>query len=186
MDELSFRVIYALVGALFIGALFFTFGRKLDRKTYLVPEIIGFLFATITAVLLGGSLVSFILGGVLTGYLLKDVAGWKSLFRAGGLNATLVLTALFIPNTMIIIGGKTYGIFTSGLSEMLTAIAAVGPQVTAEDLLYFLIGNYIFSAFLVIAFVVLGAILGGYVRRILKPAERKVAEMQMQPKQATQ
>ncbi|MFH1821593.1 MAG: hypothetical protein ABH852_04035 [Methanobacteriota archaeon] len=180
MDELTFRVIYAVFGAVFVGALLFLFSRKLDRKTYLAPVIVGFLFATVTSVIVGGGILSFLLGGILTGYLLKDVTHWSSLFRAGGLNATLVLAALFIPNTMVLIGNVTYGLFTSRLSDMLAAIAEIGAPATAEDLLYFLIGNYISSALLVIAFAAIGAILGGYMHKVIKPAAKKIEEPKKQ------
>ncbi len=187
MDELWFRVIYAVVGAAFIAALLFSLGRKLNRKTYLLPIVVG---AAITALLviiptlfsqITASVIPllYLLGGVLTGYLVKDAAvGWTGRFRAGGTGATLVLAVLFIPNTYVMIAGTTFGLFTSPLQDILNAIntaaaAAGSTTVAAEDLLYYLLGNYIFTGLFIIAFVGLGAILGGYLRRILKPAEKK-------------
>ncbi len=183
MDELTFRVIYVVVGVVFIAALLFSLARKLNRKVYLLPIGVGaavlsvlvFLPGLVPALNQGALPLLYLLGGILTGYLVKDpLAGWTARFRAGSTAGTIVLAVLFVPNTYLVIGGETYGLFTNKLSDILAAIATAGGQaVTAEDLLYFLLGNYIFTGLFVVAFVGLGAILGGYLQRILKPAAKK-------------
>ncbi len=162
-DEIAFRIIYAAIGLGLIGLLFFFFSRKLDRKTYLIPVIIGFLFGTVTDIIMGGGMISLslLLGGVLTGYFIKGVVSWPLLFRVGGLNGTLLLAVLTIVPTLVVI-------FTINLSDILELVTASGQTLTAEQLLYDLIQTLIIRALIFILIVGVGAILGSYLRRILK------------------
>lgn len=165
MDEMTFRVSYAVFGAVLFILLFLVFSRKLDRKIFVVPVVVGFIFSAITAQLLGGGVASPLFGGVLTGYLIKNSREWKTLFRAGAVNATLTLAALFVPIHL--------SLYQTELSEILTMISSAGYALTAEQLLYLLIGNFLL--YYVTIFVVLtglGAILGSYLRKLLLPAKQ--------------
>ncbi|MEM4188594.1 MAG: hypothetical protein QXN56_05510 [Candidatus Hadarchaeum sp.] len=165
MDELTFRAAYAIFGAALFVLLFFIFSRRLDRRTFLIPVAAGFIFSAVTAQLIGGGVASPLFGGILTGYLIKSITEWKTLFRAGATNATLTLAALFIPIHLFL--------YQTSLPDILAMISTAGYAVNAEQLLYLLIGNFLL--YYVTIFIVLtglGAILGSYLRRVLMPAKQ--------------
>jgi hypothetical protein len=173
MDELTFRLIYAVFGAALLGILMFLLTRGMDRKTYLRPVLYGFFFALGGYLIFGAGIVALMLGGIIVGYMLggKVRSGWLR-FRAGGLSAVLVLIALFLPGSHLFIQGSGYGVFTHRLSDILAALSsAVGETVSAGALLYSLLMAVFFTTFLIIAVVGVGALLGGYLYRFLAPPQ---------------
>ena len=180
MDELTFRVSYTALGLVLPAVLLFLFSRRIDRKTYLSPVILGFFFAIGTSFLLGGGIIAFLFAGVLNGYLLNAKLRWFSLFRAGVLSGALLMVAFFVPGSIFSIGGGTFGLYTSHLSDILTALSAVGQNLNADQLLYYLIVNLYITTFIMVGIVGLGAILGGYLRKLLKPAAKESEEPKLQ------
>jgi hypothetical protein len=168
MDELTFRIAYAGFAVALFTVLFLVFSHRLDRKTFLTPVTVGFIFSAITAQFIGGGVASPLFGGILTGYLIKNITKWSTLFRAGALNATLTLAALFVPLHITL--------YNTGLSDLLAMIATAGYNLSAEQFLYLLMGNFLL--YYVTIFVVitgLSTILGSYLRRILLPTTAKAA-----------
>lgn len=154
-----------MFGAALFLLLFFVFSRKLDRKTFVVPVAVGTIFSVVTAQFIGGGIASPLFGGILTGYLIKNIGEWKTLFRAGAVNATLTLALLFLPIHL--------SLYQTSLPDILAMIATSGYAINAEQLLYLLIGNFLL--YYVTIFVLLtgvGAILGSYLRRVLMPAKQ--------------
>jgi hypothetical protein len=79
---------------------------------------------------------------------------------------------LFLPNFSIIPTSHT--IFTRSLGKLVDEIAAeVGHRVGHGELLAVICRSTLLWAFVVMAIVGVGAILGGYLRKTLKPAEQK-------------
>jgi len=77
----------------------------------------------------------------------------------------LTLIALFVPLHV--------SLFKTSLSDILAIISATGETLNAEELLYALFINFLYYVFIVLAMSCLGAILGGYLRKVLKPAVPK-------------
>lgn len=64
-----------------------------------------------------------------------------------------------------------YLIFTRGISDIV-------PQMAHEEVLFQLYWNMLFTALILIAFVGVGAVLGGTMRKFLKPAEQRPATVE--------
>ena len=176
MDELTFRVAYAAVGIGLPAVLLFLLSRRMERKAYLFPAVVGFLFALGTSLVLGGGIIAFLFAGVLTGYLVNIKLRLVSLFQAGGISGTLIMFALFVPGSIYNIGGGTFGLLTSPLGDIMNALSAVGQTVTAEQLLYELALYNALTTFLVVTITGMGAVLGSYLRKLLKPVEKVTDE----------
>lgn len=166
MDELTFRVAYVGFSAIFLGLLLFFLGRRFIGKMYLIPVAAGFFFGVGTSLILGGGIISLLLAGVLTGYMTKSTSSWHSLFRVGGFNGALIMIALFLPGA--------YFLFTTSLPEILTAYSPTLERTIAADqlLLELIWWNSIYS-FIYVGIVGLGSVLGGQLRKLLKPAQQK-------------
>lgn len=167
MDDLTFWSLYSAFGVALIGALLFLLARRLDRQRYLRPVLYGFLFGAGVGFLFGGGIFAFLMGGAVTGYLFsREVGGWWTQFRAGGLNGGLLMLSPFLANSCIL--------FTRGISEIAETIAQnLGRLVAHEEILFSLYGGMFLDVFLLVAIVGMGAVLGGMLRKFLKPAEQK-------------
>jgi MFS family permease len=161
MDDFTFGLLYSVFGAALIGVLLFLLTRGLDRRRYLRPVLYGFFFGAGTSVLFGGGIFAFLMGGVITGYFLtQEVGGWRQQFRAGGLNGTLLISSLIL--------AYTHFFFTRGIQDIVDLSA-----VTHGWVLVFFYVSTLLRAFMVIVIVGMGAVLGGILRKLLKPAEQK-------------
>ena len=153
MDDFTFGLLYSVFGAVLIAVLLFLLARGLDRKRYLRPVIYGFFFGAGTNMLFVGGIFAWLIGGAVTGYLLaREVNSWWSQFRAGALNGTLLISSSIL--------AVMYLSFTQVITK------------TNEEL-FLLYGDTLFYAFMLIAIVGIGAVLGGTLRKLLKPAEQK-------------
>jgi len=128
---------------------------KFDRKRYLRPVIYGFIFGAGCNVLFGGGTISFLFGGILTGYLLaRGVGNWLLQFRAGAMNAVLIDAVMFFEAVLILL--------TRGSVEALGETAGSGG-------LFWLYGSTIFVLFRDITVIGAGAVVGGLLRKLLSP-----------------
>ncbi|MBA7602966.1 hypothetical protein ES703_10063 [subsurface metagenome] len=159
MDDFTFGLLYSVVGAALIGVLLFLLSRKLDRRLYIRPVVYGFFFGAGVSVLFGGGIFAFLIGGAVTGYLLaREVRGWWSQFRAGGVNGILIVSSPILANMFLL--------FTRGISDII--VTQAGP----EEVLLLLYEDLFLYAFMLVAIVGIGAVLGGLLRKLLKPAEQ--------------
>ncbi len=157
MDDFTFGLLYGVVAMALVGVLLFLLGRKLDRRLYLRPVLYGFFFWAGVNVLFVGGIFSFLVGGAVTGYFLaREVGEWGNQFRAGGLSGTLIICSLLLANILIL--------FTRGVSDI-----SVSP-VSHEEVLFLLYGDMLIYAFMLLAIAGIGAVLGGLLRKLLKPA----------------
>ncbi len=158
MDDFTFGLLYSVVAVALVGVLLFLLGRKFDRRLYLKPVIYGFFFGAGVNLLFGGGIFAFLVGGAVTGYLLaREIRDWWSQFRAGGLNGTLIICSPILSNMFIL--------FTRGISDIIVT------QASPEEVLFLLYGDMFLYAFMLVAIVGIGAVLGGLLRKFLKPSE---------------
>lgn len=157
MEELSFKAVFAVFGMAIIGIVAFTSGRRLRFKSYLVPVIAGFIFGLLTDIFFATYIYSFVMGGILTGYMLKEPGRWAPSIRAGGLNATLILAYIYIPNYAYVL--------QTPLADILEAMGGMASEQVLATFVTYLAMN----SFVIVALVILGAVVGGYLRRIIRP-----------------
>lgn len=159
MDDFTFGLLYSVVGAALIGVLLFLLSRKLDWRRYIRPVIYGFFFGAGVNVLFGGGIFAFLVGGAVTGYLLaREVRGWLNQFRAGGMNGILIVSSPILANMFLL--------FTQGISNIIVTQAEPG------EVLFLLYEDLFLYAFMLVAIVGIGAVLGGMLRKLLKPTEQ--------------
>ena len=159
MDVFTFGLLYSVVAVALIGVLLFLLSRKLDWRRYIRPVIYGFFFGAGVGVLFGGGIFAFLIGGAVTGYLLaREVRGWLNQFRAGGMNGILIVSSPILANICLL--------FTQGISNIIVTQAEPG------EVLLLLYEDLFLYAFMLVAIVGIGAVLGGVLRKLLKPAEQ--------------
>jgi MFS family permease len=162
MDELTFRIAYGILSAVIICALIFLLSRGLNRAHYLRPVLIGFILASLF-VWGFGVVVEFglLIGGCAVGYLsARWILGWRKHLRVGGLAGML-----FMPNISFAIAYHEFKEFAKYGGYSLTDFGSgFLAQISISTLIY---------AFVFITFAGVGAILGGFLRRALKPSELK-------------
>lgn len=157
---LTVSAIFGVFSVALVLALAFLLSRGISRAQYFKPVLIGFLVAMFLAFLLGAGFIGLVVAGAVTGYLYaREVKGWSRHLRAGGLVALFLLLvscfeiALFIKET-----AADY-------------VVSIGYSISNTELLAGLSFNVLFSTFIIILWVGLGAVLGGYLRKSLKPKE---------------
>ncbi len=167
MDDTQFILAYGAFAVAVVGVLLFLLIRGLDRKRYLRPVAYGVIFGGLCSIFLLGGVVAFLLGGALTGYFLaREVGGGWNHFRAGALDGVLLETGLVLANISVFVIRTVSWVLTN-LTQSL------GRPVAHEELLYSLFGVTIFDIFYIVAIVGAGAVLGGMLRKLLKPAAQK-------------
>ncbi|MEW6222260.1 MAG: hypothetical protein AB1476_02915 [Candidatus Hadarchaeota archaeon] len=164
MDDAQFFLIYSVTAGLVLEVSLFLMSRGLDRKRYLKPVVYGVVFGGGCLILFKAWLLSYLLGGVLTGYFLsREVAAGWSHFRAGAVNGLLLEAGLVISNAATLV--------IRGVSPILSTLTqTLGRTVAAEELLSSLMIATILDIFFIIAVVGSGAMLGGMLRKLISPA----------------
>lgn len=167
MDDVSFILAYGTFAVAVIGVLLIALVRGVDRKRYLRPVIYGMIFGGACLVLFGGGIFAFLVGGVLTGYLLaRNVGGSWNQFRGGAINAVMLESSLFLADLSLLT--------IRSVSWYLTYLTQnLGRPVSYEELLFSLYGGTFINTLLFIMVVGVGAVLGGMLHKFLKPGEQK-------------
>ena len=161
MDDFTFGLLYSVFGGAFIGGSLFLLARGVDRRRYLRPVLYGFFFGAGCSVLLIGGIFGYFLGGALTGYLLaREVDGWWNQFRAGALNGVFLVSSSIL--------AIMYLSFTRNILEI----------TKTEEALLLLYGDTVLYVLIWVAIVGVGAVLGGTMRKFLKPAEQRPATVE--------
>jgi len=163
MNELSFQIAYGAFGAALIAVLLLLLARALRGTNYWRTVFVGFALGTLF--MWGFGLVaeiSALVSGVLTGYLFsRVVSGWKRQMCAGAMVSSLLLIDFLFATTyygfklLALVGGYSLTDFSGGFFAEIVV-------------------NTLITAFVFVAFAGLGAILGGWMRKALKPPEPKV------------
>ena len=161
MNELSFQLAYGAFSAALIALLLFILVRALRGVRYWRFVFVGFVLGVLF-IFLGLGIFSVLVAGVLTGYLIgREVQNWRKLVCAGSMVSVLIMidSCFAITYHNFKEAALIYGYSLTDFSGKFLAV------MVAETLA---------SIFILIAFAGLGAILGGWLRKALKPAEPKV------------
>jgi len=163
MNELNFQIAYGAFCAALVAVLLLVLARALRGTNYWRSVFVGFALGTFFVWGFGlAAEISALVSGILTGYLFARVAsGWKRQMYAGALVSSLLMIDFVFAATyygfkvLAIIGGYSLTDYSGGFfAEMVV--------------------NTLITAFAFVAFAGLGAILGGWMRKALKPPEPKV------------
>lgn len=157
---LTVSAIFGIFSVALVLVLAFLLSRGISRDQYLKPVLIGSLVAMFLAFLLWAGFIGLLVAGAVTGYLYaREVKGWSRHLRAGGLVALFLLFVSCFEIALLI------------KETAADYVVSIGYSISNTELLTGLVFNVLLSAFIIILWVGLGAILGGYLRKSLKPKE---------------
>lgn len=159
MNELTFRIAYGAASVVIIGALMLLLPRGLDRNYYLRPVLVGFILGSLFVWGFGANEFGLLMAGCIVGYLAaRGISGWNRQLRTGGL-----MGVLFMPNIIFAIAYDGFKHFAQlwGYSFMDPSGKFLA-QISVSTLM---------TAFVFVAFAGIGAVLGGFLRKALKPAQ---------------
>jgi len=164
MNELSFQLAYGAFCAALIAVLLFILVRALRGVRYWRSVFVGFALGTLFV--WGFNLwpeISVLVSGILAGYLIgREVHDMKKHVCAGGLVASLLMINICFAATY-------YGFKVFAVGRAPDSLVDFSGGFFAE-----MVFNTVITLLAFVAFAGLGAILGGWLRKALKPAEPKV------------
>jgi hypothetical protein len=161
MNELSFQIAYGAFCAALVVVLLLVLARALRGIRYWRFVFGGFGLGVLF-MFFGLGIFSVLVAGILTGYLIgREVQSWRKLMCAGSMiSVLLIIDSCF---ALAYYGFKEVALnYGYSLTDFSGGFFA---EMVAETLL---------SIFVLIAFAGVGAILGGWMRKALKPPEPKV------------
>ncbi len=151
---------YVAILIVIIGIAIFLLPRGITRAHYLMPVLIGFVLGFFL-LLIGAAELSVLAAGLITGYLFaKTAPQWTKNLRIGCITGLLFLLALGLISVYYIVtlSPKALGVIYS---------------VTQTEIFTSLFISTIFSLVYYSLLVGMGAVVGGMLRKILKPGEQK-------------
>jgi hypothetical protein len=158
--SLVFGVYVAVIIAL-IGIGMFLLSRGIARADYLMPVLIGFVLGFFL-LLIGAAELSVLAAGLITGYLFARTAPkWTKSFRIGCITGLIFLLTVGLISTyyyIIALPPEALGVIYS---------------VTQMEIFASLFTSTIFSLLYYSVLVGMGAVVGGMLRKILKPGEQR-------------
>jgi len=143
-----------------VGVAIFLLCRGIAKTDYLMPVLIGFVLGFFL-LLIGAAELSFLAAGAITGYLFaKKAPGWTKHFRIGCITGLLFLLTLGLISvySIVALSPEALGVIYS---------------VTQMEIFTSLFTSTIFSLVYYSLLVGMGAVVGGMLRKILKPGEQK-------------
>jgi len=161
MNELNFQIAYGAFCAALVAVLLLVLARALRGIRYWRFVFGGFGLGMLF-MFFGLGVFSVLVAGVLTGYLIgREVQNWRKLICAGGMIAVLLMI------------DSCFALAYYGFKEI---ALYYGYSLTdfSGRLFVEMVAETFVSLFVLIAFAGLGAILGGWMRKALKPPEPKV------------
>jgi len=163
MNELNFQIAYGAFCAALVAALLIILARALRGTGYWRSVFVGFALGTFFVWGFGlAAEISALMSGILTGYLFARVAqDWKRQMYAGALVSSLLMIDL-------VFAAAYYGF------KVLAVTAGYPLTDFSGGFFADMVVNTLITTFAFVAFAGLGAILGGWLRKALKPAEPKV------------
>jgi hypothetical protein len=151
---------YAGILIAIVGVAMFLLRRGISITNYLMPVLIGFVLGFFL-LLIGAAELSFLAAGGITGYLFaKKDPKWSKQLRIGCITGLLFLLALGL-------------IFVYSIVTLPTETLVIY-SVTQMEIFTILFNWAIFSLVYYSLLVGMGAVVGGMLRKILKPGEQKL------------
>jgi len=167
-DAFTISAISIVFSGILILVLIFLLSRGVSRVQYLKPLLIGFLVAIVFTFLFAAGFIGLIMAGAVAGYLYaRNVSGWSRHLRVGALVALFLFLVLSVVRAYLI--KETAAFYV---------LEIVGHSIGNSEFLELLIFETIFSALFYIVFLGVGAILGGFLRKLLKPSEQRPATVE--------
>jgi hypothetical protein len=161
MNELNFQIAYGAFCAVLIAVLLIILARALRGTSYWRFVFGGFGLGVLF-MFLGLGIFSVLVAGILTGYLIgREVQNWRKLMCTGSMISVLLMI------------DSCFALAYYGFKE---AALDYGYSLTDFSGGFFatMVAETLVSIFVLMAFAGLGAILGCWLRKALKPAEPKV------------
>jgi hypothetical protein len=148
-------ILIAIVG---IGIFLLRIG--IARIHYLMPVLIGFALGFFL-ILVGAGMLSILAAGAIAGYLFaKKAPEWTKYLRIGCITGLLFLLALGL-------------IFAYYIVTLPPEVLGVSYSITQTEIFTELFNSAIFTLVYYSLFAGVGAVLGGMLRKLLKPGEQK-------------
>jgi len=152
---------YVAILIAIVGVAMFLLRRGIARTNYLMPVLIGFVLGFFL-LLIGAAELSFLAAGGITGYLFaKKAPGWTKHLRIGCITGLLFLLTLGLISvySIVALSPEALGVIYS---------------ITQMEIFTSLFTPTIFSLVYYSLLVGMGAVVGGMLRKILKPGEQKL------------
>ena len=158
--------VYAVILLAVVGVMMFLFSRGIARSHYLEPVLLGFGLGFFLMFILAGvgivvGFLGFLAAGGIAGYLFaRETPKWTKHLRIGCMTGFLFL---------LVVGLISVAYFLTWSPDVLR----LKYSVTQMEVFGILLSDIIFSSVNFSLLVGIGAVLGGMLRKLLKPAEQK-------------
>ncbi len=150
--------VYIVILLALVGVMMFLFSRGITIVRYFKFILLGFLVGFFL-VFLGAGDISFLAAGGIVGYLFaKEAREWTKHLRIGCMTSFIFLLV--------------FGIVTAYFIILSSGVLVVRYSVTQTEVLETLFTGTIFSLIYYVLLVGIGSVLGGLLRKLLKPAEQ--------------
>lgn len=150
---------YAGILMAVVGVGIFLLRIGISKAHYLVPVLIGFTLGFLL-IFIGAGMLSMLAGGAITGYLFaKNAPEWTKHLRVGCITGLIFLLAL----------GLIFVYYIVAFPPELVVLYSI----TQAGIFASLFNSTIFSLVYYLLFVGMGAVVGGMLRKLLKPGEQK-------------
>lgn len=151
--------VYVVILFALVGAMMFMFSRGIARAHYLKPVLLGFVLGFLLLII-GAGFIGVLAAGAIAGYLFaKEARRWTKHLRIGCMAGFLFL----------LVGGLIFAYFLTWSP----ADVGLNYSVTQMEIFGFFFSDIIFSLVNYALLVGMGAVLGGMLRKLLKPAEQR-------------
>ena len=150
---------YAVILLVLVGVMMILLSWRIPRAQYLKPVLLGFALGFLL-LLIGAGFIGILAGGAIAGYLFaRENPKWTKHLRIG-----CMAGFLFLLGTELIIS-----FFLIWSPDVLS----LPYSVIQTDVFGILFSDIVFSSVYYVLWVGMGAMLGGMLRKLLKPAEQK-------------
>jgi hypothetical protein len=151
---------YAALLMILTGAAMFLLLRGIRRAHYLMPVLLGFALG-VFLLLMGAAELSILAAGAIAGYLFaKNDPKWTRHLRVGCTMGFLFATTSGLITAYLIVASPP-------------ALLGVTRSITQTEIFTLLLNSTIFFLLYCLLLVGMGAMIGGMLRKILKPGEQK-------------
>jgi hypothetical protein len=150
---------YAVILLVLVGVMMILFSWRIPRAQYLKPVLLGFTLGFLL-LLLGAGFIGILAGGAIAGYLFaRENPKWTKHLRIGCMTGFLFLLGTELIISFFLIWSPN--------------VLGLPYSLIQTDVFELLFSDIVFSSVYYVLWVAIGAMLGGMLRKLLKPAEQK-------------